>query len=55
MAKITKKQEEQFSRLTVLFHALIGAKHNKQRTVFEDTIAQIREVVKEEEDVDTKK
>lgn len=55
MAKITKKQEDQFSRLTILFHALIGARHNKQRYVFEDIITQIRDVVKEEENVNSEK
>ena len=49
MAKITKKQEQQFLNLTTLYHELIRAKHFNRRDEFEDIITRIRNEVKEDE------
>lgn len=49
MAKITKKQEQQFINITALYHELIRAKHFNKRDDFEDVIVRIREEVKEDE------
>lgn len=48
MARITRKQEAQFSQLVRLFHELIRAKHRNRRCNFEETIAQIHAVTEEE-------
>lgn len=50
MAKITKKQEQQFLNLTALYHELIRAKHFNKRDDFDNIISQIREEVKEDDE-----
>ncbi len=41
MAKVTKKQDNLFTRLVPLFHNLIMAKHSNNRDYFNEVIAQI--------------
>ena len=50
MAKLTKKQEEQYQNLFSLFHKMITAKMNNKRADYEDTVAKIREEVKEDDE-----
>lgn len=50
MAKITKKQEQQFSALTLLFHELIAAKHQNKRDIYEYIIERIHNVTAPEEE-----
>ena len=42
MAKITKKQDNLFSRLVPIFHKLITAKHSNNRADFDEVINQIK-------------
>jgi len=49
MARITKKQEAQFSQLTKLFHELIQAKHHNKRADYEKAIAEIHTVTEDED------
>lgn len=41
MAKVTKKQDNLFTRLVPLFHKLIMAKHANNRDYFNEVIDQI--------------
>ena len=50
MAKLTKKQEEQYQNLFSLFHKMITAKMNNKRADYEDTVSKIREEVKEDDE-----
>lgn len=50
MAKLTKKQEEQYQNLFSLFHKMITAKMNNKRADYEDTVSKIRDEVKEDDE-----
>jgi hypothetical protein len=50
MAKLTKKQEEQFQTLFKLFHDMITAKMASKRAEYEEIISKIRDEVKEDDE-----
>lgn len=50
MAKMTKKQEQQYLDLIPLHHEMIRVKHVNDRDKFNEVIAKIREAVKEDEE-----
>lgn len=51
MAKMTKKQEQQYLNLVALHHEMIRAKHFNKKEDFENVVAKIREEVKEDAEV----
>lgn len=46
MAKLTKKQDAQYTALLTLMHEMIQAKFSNRRAEYEEVIEKIREVVK---------
>lgn len=50
MAKMTKKQEQQFTTLSALFHEMIKAKHANKRDDFDNVINNIRKEVKDNDE-----
>ena len=55
MAKLTKKQEKQYKDIIENHHKIIRAKHSNNRSSYEEAVAELYNIIKENIDENNEK
>lgn len=55
MAKLTKKQEKQYSEIIANHHKIIRAKHSNNRSSYEEAVTELYNIIKENIDENIEK